>query len=170
MVYGNAWLALVFSGLLLSCFSEGTVGSGKQEVGRPHTIAEAMRQLDVRLDEAEKNEMRETRREDLTIIALKYGMQMRYEWGLWHGSELALQFEGNGIFQPEDMTSLIIDLYWKRLNGLPLNLKESVAYFREGYDDLASRIDSTGIIIDDPAKVKPPPDPSKVKDEIIVMD
>jgi len=167
---GNTRLAVVFSGLVLCCFSQGAAGSCWQDYDRPHTIADAIRHLDVRLSETEKQEIRNTNRDDLTTIALKYGMQMRYEWGLWHSSELALQFEANGVFQAEDMTSLIIDLYWKRLNGLSLNFKESVAHFREDYDDLAASIDSTGIIIGDADNVTPPPDPTKVKDEIIEID
>ena len=99
-----------------------------------------------------------------------YGLSMRNDWGLWHGSRLAKQFEDNGIFRPDDMSSLVLDLYWKHLNDLPLDLQESVAKLKNNYLELAATIDSSGVVISDPEDVVPVPDPEKVRDIVLELE
>jgi hypothetical protein len=59
------------------------------------------------------------------------GLWMRNNWGLWAGSRLARYFHGLGICHPDDMSGIVLNSYWRRLNSRPILLHEQVGYYRE---------------------------------------
>lgn len=59
------------------------------------------------------------------------GMWMRNEWGLWGGSRLAAYFNGIGIYHPDDMSAIILDSYWRKLHGKPIDLESQVKRYQE---------------------------------------
>lgn len=52
------------------------------------------------------------------------GMGLRNEWGLRQRNPLTKYFNKMGIANGANMSSLIIELFWRHLNGKPLNLEE----------------------------------------------
>lgn len=52
------------------------------------------------------------------------GMGLRNQWGLRQRTPLTLYFNKMGIANGANMSSLIIELFWRHLNGKPLNLEE----------------------------------------------
>lgn len=50
-----------------------------------------------------------------------FGTWLRNNWGLWHGSVLSEWFNARGITHPDDMSSIILDSYWRHLNNLPIH-------------------------------------------------
>ena len=55
------------------------------------------------------------------------GLWMRNNWGLWRGSRLSVFFNQLGVCHPDDMSGIILDSYWRRLNHLPLRVEHQVA-------------------------------------------
>lgn len=59
------------------------------------------------------------------------GMWLRNNWGLWAGERMAEYFAGIGIYHPDDMSGILLDSYWRYLNGLDICLQEQVEMYRE---------------------------------------
>ncbi len=59
------------------------------------------------------------------------GMWMRNNWGLWKGSGLSSYFNKLGIDHPDDMSGIILNSFWRHLNGQPLELKKQVKYYQD---------------------------------------
>ena len=76
--------------------------------------------------------MRVGTEDDMTQYHMGLGMWMRNNWGLWGGSRLAAWFNAQGINHPDDMSGIILDSFWRYLNGKPIKLDEQVKYY-QGY-------------------------------------
>ena len=76
-------------------------------------------------------EFKETSEEDTAMHHFGLGMWMRNNWGLWRGARLAKWFNAHGIEHPDDMSSIILDSFWRHLNGQPLQLPEQVAHYKQ---------------------------------------
>jgi hypothetical protein len=147
-----------------------STGSDERCCTRPDSIAGAIIYLDACLEIDEKQKIKESSRKNLVELHFGLGMQIRNEWGLWHDSPIVKQFRANGIFLADDMSALVIDIYWKHLNGLPLDFKESVALLRKEYDKLGAQLNREGVVAGDNAEVTPLPNPEQVKDRFIELE
>jgi hypothetical protein len=58
-------------------------------------------------------------------------MWLRNNWGLWKGSRLSKWFNEKGIQAPDDMSGIILDSFWRHLNGKPLKLDEQIKYYQD---------------------------------------
>ncbi|MBA4074590.1 MAG: hypothetical protein C0508_06070 [Cyanobacteria bacterium PR.023] len=63
-----------------------------------------------------------------------FGMGLRNQWGLRQRNPLTLYFNKMGIANGANMSSLIIELFWRHLNGKPLNLEERAKAIKEEED------------------------------------
>ena len=54
------------------------------------------------------------------------GMWIRTNWGLWDGSRLARYFNKLEIHHPDDMSQIILDTFWRYLNGKPIELEKQI--------------------------------------------
>ena len=160
----------IITNIVSSCYSQPVPQLTDTSVVLPTNLAEAINILDAELNENQKLEIKEIKRENLGRFHFGYSMEIRSKWRLWDDSELALWFKENGIYHPDDMSNLIIEIYWKYLNGLPLSLKESVTKLRDEYDDIGARIDNSAIVFGDESEIIPLPDPAKVKNEFIDLE
>ena len=68
---------------------------------------------------------------DMFEYQLGWGTWMRSNWGLWQGSRLAQWFNAQGVTHPDDMASIILDSYWRRLHARPVRFEEQVKYYRD---------------------------------------
>ena len=68
---------------------------------------------------------------DMFEYQLGWGTWMRSNWGLWKGSRLAQWFDAQGVTHPDDMASIILDSYWRRLHSKPVRFEEQVKYYRD---------------------------------------
>jgi hypothetical protein len=59
------------------------------------------------------------------------GMWLRNNWGLWRGSRLSKYFNQLGIFHPDDMSGIIIETFWSKLNNKPQKLDEKIEFYQE---------------------------------------
>lgn len=84
----------------------------------PKDLGEALAELDKRLPEVDKNEMRALpSREEMIRHHLGLGTWMRNAWGLWNGSRLHKYFTALGVKHPESMSGVILYHYHDWLNG-----------------------------------------------------
>ena len=145
--------------------------AASQWCGQPQNIADAILALDACLEQNQKRDIQEMDRDEMVENHFDYGLSMRNEWGLGRESDLFKQFEANGIFIPDDMSSLLLDLYWKHLHGWPLDLEESVGKLKDDYLKLAAKINRnrSRVVIDDSKNLVPLPDPANVKDKVIQL-
>jgi WD40 repeat protein len=63
------------------------------------------------------------------------GMGLRNEWGLRQRNPLTKYFNKMGIANGANMSSLIIELFWRHINGKPLNLEERAKAFKKEEDN-----------------------------------
>jgi hypothetical protein len=59
------------------------------------------------------------------------GRNLRNEWGLWGDSPLKRYFVGLGIEHADDMSGIIMDSLWRRVNGKPIRLEEQVQFYKD---------------------------------------
>jgi hypothetical protein len=134
--------------LLLALFPLGpTLRAGAQEGGKykvsptpdpaskgkiyvPRSLEDSFAELKKMLHPDLLKEIKEGPEEGMIRYHMGLGMWMRNNWGLWGGSRLAKYFNGIGIFHPDDMSGVILDSFWRHLNGRPLRLEEQVAYYQ----------------------------------------
>lgn len=63
-----------------------------------------------------------------------FGMWMRNNWQLWGGSRLSNYFNEKGIYHPDDMSGIILDSYYRNLNGLEINLEEQIKFYKDYWE------------------------------------
>lgn len=65
------------------------------------------------------------------IVHHGYGMYLRNNWGLWAFSDLAKNLYEMGIFHPDDMTSIILTSFQRKLKGEDIKLQEQIKYYQD---------------------------------------
>ena len=61
---------------------------------------------------------------------------MRNNWGLWQGGPLAKYFNELGINHPDDMSSIIMDSYVARLQGIKYDLDKEIAEYKAYWEKM----------------------------------
>src|ERR1700733_5035031 len=107
----------------------------------PEDLADALQELDSMLPAAAKNDINAIDKSEMTLYHLGFGTWLRNNWGLWKGSRLADHFHSIGIQHPDDMSGTILDAYWAKLHGQPINVAEQAAQYKQFYDKLAPAVD-----------------------------
>ena len=84
----------------------------------PKDLTDAFQQLDKELPEISRKEMIALpKRRDMIQYHHGLGTWIRNNWGLWSGSRLKKYFQDRRIFHPDDMSGVVLDLYWEWLHG-----------------------------------------------------
>ncbi len=96
----------------------------------PKDLEDCFSQLDKKLTAKDRQIIASTSEEGLWEYHFGFGTGLRNEWGLWAHSRLAQYFEALGVDHPEEMSSIIIKSYWRRLNHQDLKLEEQLAEYR----------------------------------------
>ena len=99
----------------------------------PENIVDALTMLDGMIDEDIKRKIKggEIAPSDLHF---SLGMRLRNIWGLWSGSRLAGYFNKIGIEDPDAMSAIILETYYRKLSGRPLEIEEQVARHKAYWD------------------------------------
>ena len=86
--------------------------------------------IDNCLTELDKLLKKKERQKFMTSLPVDYhfsqGLYVRNNWGLWQGSRLQQYFYNLGIKHPDDMSSIILNCYWRYLRGEPINFEKEV--------------------------------------------
>lgn len=91
--------------------------------GKPNSIEESFQFLDQMLDDTAKYTFA-TFPEDIATSRLHYGLGrwIRNNWGLWGSGKLKNELIDSGFVHPDDMSSILLKAYHRKLNDEPLNL------------------------------------------------
>ena len=83
----------------------------------PANLGECFVELDKKLSEIDRKEMRELpKRDNMIRYHHALGMWLRNNWGLWGGSRLQKYFFDRGVNHPDEMSSVILFHYHDWLN------------------------------------------------------
>ncbi|MEW5764072.1 MAG: DUF6794 domain-containing protein [Bacillota bacterium] len=101
------------------------------EVYIPRDLSDAFAELDRMLTKEFRDYYANSPMEDTIKYHFGLGMWLRNNWGLWTGERLAEFFAGIGIYHPDDMSGIILDSYWRYLNGSDICLQDQVEFYQE---------------------------------------
>lgn len=100
----------------------------------PLNLDESMRELKTILDDDVIQEIKDGSEEDLIQYHMGLGMWIRNNWELWKGSRLSKWFNAKGIYHPDDMSGIILDSFWRHLNGAPINLEKQIRFYQDFWE------------------------------------
>ena len=92
----------------------------------PFAIEECIEKLDGMLSDEQKQAIRDTPEDKLSIFHFSLGAGIRNTFGLWeHDSPITKAYQSLFLISDADDASIfIIEIYWHRLNGIPFDLKK----------------------------------------------
>ena len=100
----------------------------------PKDIDDAFIELDKILSPKSKYEIMKAAPIDMIKYHHGLGMWLRNNWGLWHDSRLAKYFNNIGIYHPDDMSSIVLTSYWRKMHSKPLNVDGQVKLFQKYWE------------------------------------
>jgi|SRR5690554_407441 len=121
----------------------------------PRNLNDAVSELDKYINDSIKIAIRQMSEEDfLNESHFGRGQAIRNDWGLWHKSRLKRYFKRKGIFHADDMSSIILKSYYRKINNQEIGLKEQVKYYKDYWEDIKK---GTDLIMLPKAKKHPEP-------------
>lgn len=63
------------------------------------------------------------------------GRWLRNNWGLWGESKLKEHLKKIGLWHADDMSSVILDSFWRHLHDVPLDIEEQVEKYQVYWAD-----------------------------------
>ncbi|MDH6354984.1 hypothetical protein M2132_001321 [Dysgonomonas sp. PH5-45] len=113
----------------------------------PYDIYDAFKQIDTFWPDSVKQEVKNMSEEDFSARAhFGFGMWMRNNWALWHGSRFSKYFEDFGIFHPDDMSGIILDSYCRYLRGADIKLDEQILYYKNYWEKVKKDDDAEWLV------------------------
>lgn len=101
----------------------------------PKTLWEALEYIMEDLSPVSLNIIRHS---DTEILHHNIGRDMRNEWGLWSGGELAKWFNAElGIYHPDDMSGIILESLKRTVRQEDLKLDEQVKFYKDYWKNIA---------------------------------
>jgi Domain of unknown function (DUF6794) len=97
----------------------------------PRDLDDCFAQLKQLLEPVDIEKMKSGTENDMIEYHFTLGLWMRNNWGLWGSSRLAKWFNAQGVEHPDDMSGIILNSFWRHLNGKPIRLEEQVKYYLE---------------------------------------
>lgn len=86
----------------------------------PLTLDEAVERLLKRMNDDEKEKLQRLSEDELRHFHFGWGMDIRFEFGLWRGNEHLLASCGDP--HPDDASMVIVRSIWRKLNRLPFDV------------------------------------------------
>lgn len=128
---------LTFILLTVSFFAFGQNECDKYEQEYiPIDLADAISYLECKWSEEDKNEFK-NKEEQVAVseLHLGTGMSIRNNWELWKGkNSISRFFKSKGIFHPDDMSSIILTSFHRKLNRSNINLEEQIESYKEYWE------------------------------------
>jgi hypothetical protein len=116
--------------LALLCLLAWPHLAGAQETV-PQTLEEAFQALDEMLPPNEIQAFRQRpEREAVVLQHMGLGMYIRNAWFRSGKSRLVGMLHSHGAGHLDDMSSMILTSYWRRLNGQPIDIERQGACYR----------------------------------------
>jgi len=103
----------------------------------PKNLNDALIYLECEWSQEDKNEFKNKDEQDaVTQLHFGTGLSIRNSWGLWAEKENSFKryFKRLGIFHPDDISSIILTSFHRKLNGKDIDLNEQVKYYKEYWE------------------------------------
>lgn len=98
----------------------------------PKNLDDAIAQLNKLISPESKAKIKAIPEDSVCIyLHRRLGNWMIMNWSFYDGSRLSHYLRSAGITYPDDMADFLLLAYHRHLNGIPVNIKELVIYFRE---------------------------------------
>ncbi len=97
----------------------------------PEDLQEAWIELDKSLSDEDHQGLKKIQEYEMANFHFSSGIGIRNSWGLWSGSRLAKYFNEIGIHHPDDMSAIILDTFWCRINDKPLKLEQRITFYKQ---------------------------------------
>lgn len=99
---------------------------------QPNTLAEAVEILEKELSPDSLYRIRNMDKDDLAGMHHTLGRHLRNNWGLWtEDAPLKKHMMRLGFTHPDDMSSVILESLWHKLNNMPYDVKAKVQEFQD---------------------------------------
>ena len=84
----------------------------------PKTVEEAVNRMIQEMSEEDRTRLKNTPEKDLIMYHFSLGMWVRNEFGLWQGNDELLKScaKKDPLIHPDDVSSIIIEELWNKLN------------------------------------------------------
>jgi hypothetical protein len=107
----------------------------------PKNLEDSLSYLDCIWSESDKTDFKSKDEEEaIAELHLVTGMSIRNNWGLWRGrNSLSRYFKSKGVFHPDDISSIILTSFHRRLNNIDINLEEQITYYKKYWEDIRER-------------------------------
>ncbi|HUH25629.1 MAG TPA: DUF6794 domain-containing protein [Flavobacterium sp.] len=93
----------------------------------PRNLNDAVSELDKAFSDSTKIIIRQVSEEDFLIEShFGRGQVIRNDWGLWNKSRLKRYFKRKGISHPDDMSSIILTSFYRKLNNQEVRFREQI--------------------------------------------
>ncbi|MEM7548254.1 MAG: DUF6794 domain-containing protein [Bacteroidota bacterium] len=100
---------------------------------QPENIDQALKHIDVILDDSTQANFKR-KPEGIAVSQMHYGfgLWMRNNWNLYEKKgKLSKFFRAEGIKYAADMSSILLALYHRKLNGIPLEEDKLIAFYKD---------------------------------------
>jgi len=103
-----------------------------KSVKTPKNLEQCFEALNILLFPEDVQEIKNGTEKDMCKYHFFLGMWIRNNWGLWKkNSKLYDYFKGMGLWHADDMSSVILDSYYRNLNNLPLGLDKQIEAYKK---------------------------------------
>jgi hypothetical protein len=107
----------------------------------PKDLFDAMDQLDKLIDEPSRAKFKQVSEEEaVRRLYFSLGRWIWVNWSLLDGSRLSEYFREYGLHHGEDIATLIIRSYHRKLNGKDIDFKGQIAVLKEKYEAEKDRL------------------------------
>lgn len=103
----------------------------------PSDLEDCFRELNRALPAGMIDEIKTCSEGDLSMQHFGLGMWMRNNWGLWKMEfRLAQYCSKIGFWDADDASSMIIESFWRHLNGRPIDIPRQIVYDKIAKDEI----------------------------------
>ena len=98
----------------------------------PDCLNDCLVELLTRMSATNLEQFRQTKENELCKYHRGLGASLRNRWGLWgQKNSLYNWFLKRGIFHPDDMSGIVLQSLWRKLNNKPIRFKEQVKHYKD---------------------------------------
>jgi len=99
----------------------------------PKNLNESVEFLECEWADNLKNEFKlKPEKEAVSELHHSYGQYLRNQWELWNGNnELSLSFQEIGITHPDDISSIILTSFHRKLNNKNIEIEKQAQFYKD---------------------------------------
>jgi hypothetical protein len=98
----------------------------------PETVDDAIARLKQLLTDSMIDEIKAQATYRMTISQFNVRLGIINYW-LFKGAPLRTYFNERGIYDREDMSDIVLVLFWRSLHGFPINVEDQIAHSKAGH-------------------------------------